>query len=134
MSDAPRTPETPPLTHPPEEERLPFGALAAVTLGALVLFTGAVFWARGILHDETRAALPHGEAPATQVGRPEIGIVDQNLFELEGRAEHLRREKLQRLGSYGWVDQDAGVIHVPITRAMDEVVTELSREAGGTPP
>ena len=125
MSDAPAPP---PLTNPPEEERLPFGILAAAAITALVIFTGGVLWTRAILRDETRAALPHGEAPITRAGQDEIGIVDQRMFELEGRAEQLRRAQRQRLGSYGWVDRDAGVIHIPISKAMDEVVTELSRE------
>lgn len=123
MSDAPAPP---PLPHRPEDERLPFGTVAAVAVAAVVLFTAAVLWARSILQDETRAALPRGEAAAPMVGQAEIGIVDQRMFELEGRSEHLRRQQLQRLGSYGWVDRDAGVIHIPISRAMDEVVTELS--------
>jgi len=129
MSDAP-SPPPPPLPNRPEDERLPFGVVAIAAVASLVLFAGAVLWARAILRDETRAALPRGEAPATQVGQDEIGIVDQRMFELEGRAERLRREQLQHLGSYGWVDRDAGVIHIPISRAMDEVVSELARGGG----
>jgi hypothetical protein len=129
MSDAP---SPPPLTNPPEEERLPFGKVAAVGLAAVVLFSGAVVWTRHLLVEETRAALPQGEAPAPRVGQDEIGIVDQKMFELESRAEVLRRQKLQRRDSYGWVDRDAGVIHIPIQRAMDDTVQELSR-GGGKP-
>lgn len=124
MSDAPAPP---PLGHPPEEERLPFGRVVAAGVTALVLFTVAVAWERSMLAGEVHAALPHGEAPADRVGRDEIGIVDQKMFELEGRAEGLRRDQVQRLGSYGWVDRDAGVIHIPIQRAMDEVVKDLGR-------
>jgi len=132
MSDA-SAPAPPPMTNPPEpEERLPFGKIAAVGIAAVVLFSGAVAWAKHMLAVETRAALPHGEAPATRVGQDEIGIVDQKMFELEGRAERLRRDQLQRRDSYGWVDQDAGIIHIPIQRAMDETVQELSRP--GEPP
>jgi len=122
----------PPVGPRPEEERLPFGKMAAVGIAAVVLFSGAVAWARHMLAEETRAALPHGEAPAPRVGQDEIGIVDQKMFELEGRAERLRRDQLQRRDSYGWVDRDAGVIHIPIQRAMDETVQELSR--GGEQP
>jgi hypothetical protein len=106
--------------------------VAAVGVAAIVLFSGAVLWARNILRDETRAALPQGEAPAPHVGQDEIGIVDQKMFELEGRAELLRRDQLRRRDSYGWVDRDAGIIHIPIQRAMDETVKELSR--GGEQP
>ena len=44
----------------------------------------------------------------------------------------MRRDQIQRLDSYGWVNRDAGVIHIPIQRAMDEVVRDLS-SAGETP-
>lgn len=123
-------PTTTPPSPPPEEERLPYRRVIAVLLGSMALFAGAVLWARDILRDETRAALPRGEAPAVEAGKAEIGIVDQQMFELEGRADRLRREQRRRLDSYGWVDRDAGVIHVPIQEAMDDVVQELSREGG----
>ena len=31
----------------------------------------------------------------------------------------LRAEEEKVLSSYGWVDQDAGIVHIPIDRAMD---------------
>ena len=116
----------PPAGPPPEEERIPFGKVAAVGLTAIVLFSAAVVWEQHLLAVETRAALPQGEAPAPRVGQDEIGIVDQKMFELEGRSERLRRDQVQRLGSYGWTDRDAGLIHIPIQRAMDEVVKDLA--------
>jgi hypothetical protein len=132
MSDPTTSPSPPPAGPPPEEERLAFGKIVAVGIGAILLFAAAVAFTRQMLHVETRAALPHGEAPAPRVGQDEIGIVDQKMFELEGRAARLRREQLQRRDSYGWVDRDAGIIHIPIQRAMDETVQELSR--GGDQP
>jgi hypothetical protein len=33
-----------------------------------------------------------------------------------------------RLTSYGWLDQKQAIVHVPVTRAMDLVVAELSRD------
>ncbi len=31
----------------------------------------------------------------------------------------MRGEAQQKIGTYGWVDQDAKIVHVPIERAMD---------------
>jgi hypothetical protein len=31
----------------------------------------------------------------------------------------MRGEAQKKIGSYGWVDQDAKIVHVPIERAMD---------------
>lgn len=35
---------------------------------------------------------------------------------------HLQARMQQRLDSVGWVDRDAGVVHMPIDRAMDLLV------------
>ena len=35
--------------------------------------------------------------------------------------EQLRRKQQELLNSYGWVDRDAGVVRIPIERAMDLV-------------
>ena len=33
-----------------------------------------------------------------------------------------RQKELERLNSYGWVDRSAGKVHMPIDRAIDEVL------------
>lgn len=36
----------------------------------------------------------------------------------------LRADQLERLNSYGWVDQAGGIAHIPIDRAMELVASE----------
>ena len=36
----------------------------------------------------------------------------------------LRAAEAAQLGSYGWVDRGAGIVHIPIDRAMDLVAAE----------
>jgi hypothetical protein len=36
-----------------------------------------------------------------------------------GELEQLRQIQTRRLNSYGWVDRDRGVVHIPIDRAID---------------
>ena len=60
---------------------------------------------------------------ATQTSRVERQISDtfpQPLLENDERNElnDFRRQEEKQLNSYGWVDQKAGVVHVPIERAM----------------
>jgi hypothetical protein len=48
--------------------------------------------------------------------------------------EQLRGNEDERLHSYGWVDRDAGVVHIPIERAMDMVAEKglpVRGEGGG---
>ena len=40
--------------------------------------------------------------------------------------EQLRAGQLERLHSYGWVDQNQGTVHIPIGRAMEIVSEELA--------
>ena len=41
--------------------------------------------------------------------------------------EALRARERSTLASYGWVDRDAGVAHIPIDRAIDAIVEEGAR-------
>lgn len=116
--------KTPPL---PEETPLPFGKIAVVSVVTLVTFTVfVVFTDRIRQHQNAETAGAVAPTPA-QVGKPEIGIVDQTLFETEHRAADERRSKLERLSTYGWVDRERGLIHIPIERAMEQVRAEQQR-------
>jgi hypothetical protein len=42
----------------------------------------------------------------------------------------LRQEQLEKLSSYGWVDQGTGVVHIPIEDAM-RLVTERNQVGSG---
>jgi hypothetical protein len=44
----------------------------------------------------------------------------------------LKQAELQRLNEYGWVDQSAGIAHIPIDRAM-EIVASKGLAASGVP-
>lgn len=47
--------------------------------------------------------------------------------------EALRAEEDAILTSYGWIDRDAGIVRIPITRAM-ALLVERARESGTPPP
>lgn len=50
--------------------------------------------------------------PGEQLPEPHLQV-DPN-----GELQRMRAQKLQRLQSYGWVDRRAGLVHIPIDRAM----------------
>jgi hypothetical protein len=77
-----------------------------------------------------------------EVGQSKIGLVEQQQFGLVARGARSRARDLERLGSFGWVDRQAGVAHIPIEEAMRLVVGGLrpapvtgdtSKPAGGQP-
>jgi hypothetical protein len=109
---------TPP---PADPGQLHIKRIALVGAGWLVLIAVSVlatrFW-------QERSRPSSRAAPPAVMGRAEIGIVNQRPFSLEDQAPRLRGEQQSRLGGYGWVDRDAGVIHMPVERAVDAVLAE----------
>ncbi|MEM6455274.1 MAG: hypothetical protein AAF772_09300 [Acidobacteriota bacterium] len=48
----------------------------------------------------------------------------------EGELEAMREELHQHMTSYGWVDQNAGTVHIPIDDALDLLLARKSVEMG----
>ena len=115
-------------TKPPDPDQLPSRKIIAVALGAFLIFGLATLWANDILRLETQSLLSGGPVPApTETGKRQVGMVNQWLFELQTDATDKREEQLKRLNSYGWVDRDKQIIHIPIGRAMEQMAAEAGR-------
>lgn len=115
---------TPP---PPEHRQLPGRRIAVVGAAWLVLVAAALLvvrWGEGRYAPGASAGFP------PSLGAPEVADVNQRPFALEDGAPRLRDAQQARLRGYGWVDRDAGVIHIPVERAMEQV---LSAEEGPRP-
>src|SRR5689334_10123092 len=80
--------------------------IGGVGLAVFTVATAVQFLAMRAWEPEPRPTVP------PEVGRPEIGMVNQETFEQDTRAEQLRRRQSEKLSTYGWVDRDAGLIHV----------------------
>jgi len=108
----------------PESVDVPRAVLIAII--ALAIFALAVFEADRILHQETKTLAGPAPIPG-EIGQPEIGMVNQRLFQLQREAEELRAEQMQRLNSYGWIDRNEEIIHIPIDQAMEALVSSSKR-------
>jgi len=98
-------------------------SLATFALSAVVAYF--------ILRHDTSEYLLKGAPPAPAlIGKDEIGIIDTTEFDGDNRLEQWKKAKQRRLDSYGWVDRGKGLIHIPIDKAIDQVVAE---SATGTP-
>ena len=125
-----------------EEDRISSGKVIAVGVGALVVFFLASFVTLSYLR------VQEGERPLLpvppEIGQSKIGLVEQQLFEsasLGAAARALveanrgakdRDARRSRLESYGWVDRKAGVVRIPIARAM-ELSAQGARPRAGAP-
>ena len=111
------------------EDQIDFRKVIAVGVVSLVTFAVASWWAVSILHSERAQLKGREEArPGSEIGKAEIGIVDQVPFAKDPRLDAWRAEHSQRLNSYTWVDRQQGIVTMPIERAMDALV------AGTAPP
>lgn len=112
------------------EDQIDFTKVIVVGVVSLVLFALCTLWAVKILDGETgRLRDERGEGrPGSEIGKAEIGIVDQVPFESDHRLEQWRKAHSEALSSYGWVNRKRGVVHIPIDKAMEQVA------AGAVPP
>lgn len=108
-----------PHTQNQAEDRINYKAIGMVAGISLTLFALGIVWAYTI-YDRTRGE-PLDIIPE-RIGTAEIGIVDQLQFNQDMRAEDLRKQKLEKLSSYGWVDPQQNLVHVPVEVAMKRYI------------
>lgn len=116
---------------PPAEqaqEGIHWAAVLGVGIGALLVFTLSVLIVVRVLHAREKSLQPLGPDPIpAQISQGEIGIVDQVPFDVTRALQAYRKDKLDRLEHWGWVDRKAGTVHMPIGDAMDLVVKEQGK-------
>ena len=99
--------------------------IIGVGVGSIAIFALATVWSTHILN-ATRAEMQPGGPPPIpkQVDQYEVGIVNLQVFALDQRAAQKRLQQMERLRSYGWVDREAGLAHIPIDEAMKMYVAD----------
>ncbi len=108
-----------------EPEGLSTGRAVAIAIVFLVASFFAVLWSVRLFKTEERALAPQGtNTVPEEIGKPQIGIVNQRLFELQLEAEEKKNQQRKRLNSYGWTDREKQIIYIPIDQAMEKLATE----------
>ena len=116
-----------------QDDHVDARSVLLVGVGALLVFALAGLSAIGYLRH--RAAERPGPALPGEIGGTKIGLVEQQLFESGPlRGDRARAAQRARLEGAGWVDQRAGVAHIPIERAMALVVAGQRAPRGASPP
>jgi len=110
--------------------------IIAVGVVSLIVFAVGIICAYFLMVGQRAQVRRLGpERDRTELGKAEIGIVDQVLFSSDNRLEIWRAEHKKRLESYGWIDKAKGIAHIPIDQAMAKVVASPPDIAGeGVPP
>jgi len=111
-----------------EDKNLPYRKIVGVGLASVIVFALGILWSTSLLKLATREMQPAGPAPMPPgVNQYEVGIVNQRMFSLDQRAAQKRLQQMNRLSTYGWLDRQAGVVHIPIDVAMDMLVQEKKK-------
>jgi len=103
--------------------------IIGVGVASMLIFAVATVWSTHILNVTQAEMQPDGPPPLPkQVDQYEVGIVNQRVFALDQRAAQKRLQQIERLRSYGWVDREAGVAHIPIEEAMKMYLAEQAKK------
>ena len=122
---------SPPGRQPPgdlEDKNLPYRKIVGVGVASVVIFGLSILWSTSLLRSAEKEMQPAGPPPIPLgVNQYEVGIVNQRMFSLDQRAAQKRVQQMNRLNTYGWLDRQAGVVHIPVDVAMDMLVQEQKK-------
>jgi hypothetical protein len=105
--------------------------IIGVGVGSIAIFIVGGIWSTHILNSTRAEMQPAGPPPIPkQVDQYEVGIVNQRVFALDQRAAQKRLQQMERLRSYGWVDRESGVAHIPIDEAMKMYLADQQKKGG----
>jgi len=86
----------------------------------LVIAVIIIFFALNGMFNHFNARPPAGEP--SRITEPRVAVPEPQLqTNPTADMEQFRARENEILGSYGWVDHEAGVVRIPIERAMDLV-------------
>ncbi|QRK11272.1 hypothetical protein JQX13_15050 [Archangium violaceum] len=120
----------------PERDNRPVSGwfISAVIAGALIVFTFFVVGTWAQLQAREAHLNPAGPTTPQVLGQAEINLVNTGLMQLDTRAYEEKNQQLGKLHGYGWVDRDAGVVHIPIERAIERIVSGQPPQRDGGEP
>ncbi len=104
---------------------VPRGFVLGVLLGALLLAVLLCVLAYLLLGARESALRPGRDFPEQRRGAPrQVSDVRAATFAVSARVPSLNEEERARLDGYAWVDRSAGVVRIPIKRAMEILMKE----------
>ena len=110
------------MSHPiQEQDRIATGKIIMTAVVSLIIFGIGVLWAVSIQRAEEGHVRARIGNP-TEAGKPEVGIVYQWPFFISHYGQDKLEAKRAYLESYGWVDKNAKIVHIPIEEAMKKYV------------
>lgn len=105
--------------------------LFAGALATLLIFVHLILWWQFRRFEEREALLKPVPSALEQRERPTLPPSPRLEVLPRGNLQKMREQENEILNSYGWVDRKAGIVRIPIDRAMDVAVGKLNRRKSG---
>jgi hypothetical protein len=117
-------------SHPEiEGDGIDIKTILLVGISSLAIFAVSCVVAYFMLRHDRQEYDAQGRPPEpAMIGKSEIGIVDQPAFDNDRRLEEWKAAKQHRLNGYGWVDRKKQIVHIPIDKAIDQLVSEAGNQ------
>jgi len=107
-------------SHEPRDLRVRVVLLFAIAL--TLTLVGTHYLVGGIFSD-FRVRADRGDRPRSPLREPRVVPPEPRLQTNPGLdLKALKQGEDRRLGTYGWIDREQQVLHMPIERAMDQVI------------
>ena len=117
-----------------EREDVPPRAILGLTLGFVLLVAVGVLLVVLLLKLARREPSASAVPSRAMQQREEVNHLELSLFATAPRESKSRARAIERLGSYGYVDRQRGIVHIPIDRAIDLYVDRHAAPRGSTNP
>jgi hypothetical protein len=130
-SAAPAARPLPPGVEMQDNEDIGWGGLGLLAAMALVIFALGISFSIFVLKDAQNGNMTQRENPTAPIldgcredplKCAQVGIVEQRQIPIEQRARDAKKKGQQRLLEYGWADQSAQQVHIPVAAGMQKVV------------
>lgn len=124
------------MKHPVQEPNtVPAGAITGTIIGVIIAIAVGVLLAYGIETWRSHELAGDPSAAAEQMSGvpPEVNAMETLPFSVEAQGLDSHRVAESYLSSYGWVDRDHRIVHVPIDVAFDLYLARgqgLARKGG----
>jgi len=110
------------------------GKIVVIGAASLALFAVGIIWAYFLMVGRQNEVRRLGPARvASEIGKQEIGIVDQVQFDVDTRLDDWRAEIHEKLTTPGWVDRAKRLARLPIEKGMERVVADPPDISGEGP-
>jgi hypothetical protein len=119
---------TPGVAHEESDVKVSNVAWFTAGLAVLVLLTGVLMWGMFRFFAQTEEKKEPPPTSLTREKKPESGNPEEMFPEprLQTRPlqdlEHYRDGQKKRMEEYGWVDQSAGIVRIPVEEAKKRLV------------